>query len=952
MSSKSKQHENPMQAFWDSSHIAGGNAVYLEALYEQYLESPASVAEDWRRYFDQLPKFQSQVDVPHSVVKNHFRLRAKVKSTAVAGVTPQVGLQAGPERKQLGVAKLITAYRQRGHKKAKLDPLNLWQRMEIEDLELGFQKLSKADEDTVFDVGDLNIGTNKAPLKDIVQALEEIYCGHIGVEAAHIADTRQRKWLQHRLERLRGKTTFAKETKQGLLRKLIAAEGLEKYLASKYPGTKRFGLEGGESLVPMLAEMIQICGEKKVKEIVFGMAHRGRLNVLVNLMGKNPTELFDEFEGRAKYKGSSDVKYHQGFSSNVKTRSGDEVHLALAFNPSHLEIVAPVIEGSVRSRQDRRQDRRGNQVVPIIMHGDSAFAGQGVVMETFQMSQTRAYGTGGSIHVVINNQVGFTTNKREDVRSTEYCTEIAKMVQAPIFHVNGDDPEACLYVAQMATDFRMEFNRDVVIDLVCYRRHGHNEADEPSGTQPLMYQVIRNMKTTCEKYAERLESEQVISPEDYRSWANAYRDAMDEGQMVAENILAKPTNTLWVDWSPYIGHEWTVAGDTGYPLTELKQLGARLNEVPDGFLLQRQTQKIYDDRKRMAAGAMPINWGFAELLAYASLLEQGHGVRITGQDSGRGTFSHRHAIVHNQNDGSAYMPLRDIAVKDQLMDLYDSFLSEEAVLAFEYGYATTEPNALVIWEAQFGDFANGAQVVIDQFITSGELKWSRLCGLTMLLPHGYEGQGPEHSSARLERFMQMCAEHNIQVCIPTTPAQIFHMLRRQVIRPMRKPLVVMTPKSLLRHKDAISTLEELAHGEFQNVIPEHDERVLSATTKSLILCSGKVYYELLDAREKEQRFDTAIVRIEQMYPFPDEDLFAAIKGFNKLDDVVWCQEEPKNQGCWYSSAHNFRAVIDRHDKKLDVRYAGRDASASPAAGYAALHVKQQEQLIKDAFQLK
>ncbi|MEM8593913.1 MAG: 2-oxoglutarate dehydrogenase E1 component [Pseudomonadota bacterium] len=940
-----------MHQLWDSSHIAGGNSVYLEALYEQYLEDPNSIHEQWRRYFDQLPKFQSQADLPHSVVKNHFRQNAKVRSTAVAGVTPQVGLQAGPERKQLGVAKLITAYRQRGHKKAQLDPLGIWERDTVEDLELGFQQLSAADEDTEFDVGDLNIGTNRATLKEIVSALESIYCSSIGVEAAHITNTRQRKWIQHRLERSGSSPRFTGERKKILLRKLIAAEGLEKYLASKYPGTKRFGLEGGESLVPILSEMIQVCGEKKVKEIVFGMAHRGRLNVLINLLGKNPSELFDEFEGRAKYEGSSDVKYHQGFSSNVTTRSGSEVHLALAFNPSHLEIVAPVIEGSVRARQDRRQDMRGNQVVPIIMHGDSAFAGQGVVMETFQMSQTRAYGTGGSIHVVINNQVGFTTNKREDVRSTEYCTEIAKMVQAPIFHVNGDDPEACLYVAQLAADFRMEFNRDVVIDLVCYRRHGNNEADEPSGTQPMMYNTIRKMKTTCEKYATQLEQAGVINSADYKAWANEYRDAMDRGDLVAESILAKPNDNKWVDWSPYIGHEWTIEGDTSYPLVDLKKVGARLNEIPEGFLLQRQTNKIYEDRKRMAAGAMPINWGFAELLAYGSLLEQGYGVRITGQDSGRGTFSHRHAIVHSQNDGTAYMPLSEIAKENQLMDLYDSFLSEEAVLAFEYGYATTEPNALVIWEAQFGDFANGAQVVIDQFITSGELKWSRLCGLTMLLPHGYEGQGPEHSSARLERFMQLCAEQNIQVCVPTTPAQTFHMLRRQAIRPMRKPLVVMTPKSLLRHKAAVSTLEDLAHGYFQTVISEHDARVTPEQTSRMILCSGKVYYELLDRRETEELFDTAIVRIEQLYPFPDSDLLESLKVYAQLKDVVWCQEEPQNQGCWYSSLHNFRGVIDRLNPALELRYAGREASASPAAGYAALHVKQQEQLIKDAFQL-
>jgi 2-oxoglutarate dehydrogenase E1 component len=950
MSNKTRKPPESMEELANNAHISGFNSIYVESLYEQYLENPHSVDEQWFRYFEQLPKISNEADIPHSIVKDYFRKLARIKTPAVVGVTPTVNLTASPERKQLGVAKLITAYRQRGHKKSKLDPLGLWQRVHVEDIELSFQQLSKADEDTVFEVGDLNIGQDTATLKEIVDALEETYCGSIGVEAAHIARTRQRKWIQHRLERIKSKPSFSAETKEHLLKRLIAAEGLEKYLASKYPGTKRFGLEGGESFIPMITEMIHICGEKQVKEIVIGMAHRGRLNLLVNVLGKRPDELFDEFEGKAKHQGSSDVKYHQGFSSNMTTRSGNEVHLALAFNPSHLEIVSPVVEGSVRARQDRRNDKQGKQVVPIIMHGDSAFAGQGVVMETFQMSQTRGYGTGGSIHVVINNQVGFTTHKREDIRSTEYCTEIAKMVQAPIFHVNGDDPEACLYVAQLAADYRMEFNRDVVIDLVCYRRRGHNEADEPSGTQPIMYKKIKDLATTCDAYARRLQDENVVSANQYRQFVESYRDKMDQGQLVAERIVSKPNRELFVDWSPYIGQELNVATNTGCSLQFLRSLGSELIEMPEGFVLQRQTKKIYEDRKLMAAGGRPIDWGFAELLAYGSLLKEGYGVRMTGQDCGRGTFSHRHAVVHDQSDGTSHLPLRNIAKDDQLIDVYDSFLSEEAVLAFEYGYASTTPNALVIWEAQFGDFANGAQVVIDQFITSGEIKWSRLCGLTMLLPHGYEGQGPEHSSARLERFMQLCAEHNIQVCVPTTPAQVFHMLRRQAIRPVRKPLVVMTPKSLLRHKSAVSSFKDLSQGSFMSVIGEVDSHDCQDVTR-IVLCSGKIYYELYEMRKSKGLNTTVIIRIEQLYPFPGEELIDMLKVYTNVSDVVWCQEEPQNQGCWYSSLHNFRKVVDQLNPKLEVRYAGREASASPAAGYAALHLKEQKQLINEAFQL-
>ncbi len=778
--------------------------------------------------------------------------------------------------------------------------------------------------------------------------LQQTYCRTIGAEFTHITDSEQRHWFQHRLEGVRGRPVLSADVRSHLLERVTAAEGLEKYLGTKYPGTKRFGLEGGESLIPMLDELIQRSGSYGTKEIVIGMAHRGRLNVLVNTFGKNPRELFDEFEGKKKVElGSGDVKYHQGFSSNVMT-TGGEVHLAMAFNPSHLEIVSPVVEGSVRARQDRRNDSTGEKVLPISIHGDAAFAGQGVVLETFQMSQTRGFKTGGTVHIVINNQVGFTISNPLDARSTEYATDVAKMIQAPILHVNGDDPEAVLFVTQLAVDYRMQFKRDVVIDLVCYRRRGHNEADEPSGTQPLMYQQITKQRTTRELYAESLIKAGVVDDARVQAKVDEYRNALDNGLHVVKSLVKEPNKELFVDWRPYLGHTWTARHDTSFDLKTLQELSAKLLEIPEGFVVQRQVAKIYEDRQKMQAGGLPINWGYAETMAYATLAFEGHPIRMTGQDIGRGTFSHRHAVLHNQKDASTYIPLQHLYEGQPRFDLYDSFLSEEAVLAFEYGYSTTTPNALVIWEAQFGDFANGAQVVIDQFITSGEHKWGRLCGLTMLLPHGYEGQGPEHSSARLERYLQLCAEHNIQVCVPTTPAQIYHLLRRQVIRPLRKPLVVLTPKSLLRHKLAISTLEDLAEGSFQTVIPEIDTLDAAKVTR-LILCSGKVYYDLLEKRRAEGREDIAIVRIEQLYPFPEDDLMEIIAPYTNLTHVVWCQEEPMNQGAWYSSQHHLRRSIGNHNKALGLEYAGRDASAAPACGYASMHAEQQEKLLQDAF---
>jgi 2-oxoglutarate dehydrogenase E1 component len=695
--------------------------------------------------------------------------------------------------------------------------------------------------------------------------------------------------------------------------------------------------------------MLQRMGSHGVIETVLGMAHRGRLNVLVNILGKDPWDLFDEFDGKLPEQsldeGSGDVKYHQGFSTNIMTPGG-EMHLALAFNPSHLEIVCPVVEGSVRARQDRRRDYDGDLVVPVLVHGDAAFAGQGVVMETFQMSQTRGFKVGGTIHVIINNQIGFTTHRQDDARSTEYCTEVAKMVQAPIFHVNADDPEAVLFVTQLAADYRMEFRKDVVIDLVCYRRRGHNEAEEPMKTQPLMYRKIHSQPTTRSLYLDRLEREGVVSREAADKMADDYRAILENGGHVALSIVHEPDTKLFVDWAPYLHKDWTEPADTGVPLGVIQDLAHRLEALPEGFVVQRQVQKIMEDRHLMTAGALPINWGYAEVMAYATLIHEGFPVRLTGQDTGVGTFSHRHACLYNQKNGKRWIPLNHLR-QDVNFDIYDSLLSEEAVVAFEYGYATTTPHVLVAWEAQFGDFANGAQVVIDQFISSGEAKWKRLCGLSMLLPHGYEGAGPEHSSARLERFLQLCAQHNMQVCVPTTPGQVFHMLRRQVIRPARLPLVALTPKSLLRHKLAVSTLEDLSDGRFHNVIGEIDD-LDPAASERLVLCSGKVYYDLLEKRREAGNHTVAIVRLEQLYPFPERELEEVIAPYRNLKDVVWCQEEPMNQGAWYSSQHHMRRVILRHDDTIYLSYAGREPFAAPAGGHPGLHTQRQNRLVEEA----
>lgn len=752
-----------MEQMRRSGHISAGNASYVEELYEKYLQDPAAIPEQWRSYFETLPLVEgtNEADISHATIRDHFLLLSKNQARVVP--VSAASINADYERKQFAVSELINGYRRRGHLKANLDPLGLQPAEDVPALELEHHKLSVADLDTSFQTGNLFFGKNEATLRDIVDALEMTYCGSVGVEYMHITDEAEKMWVQQRMESARSLPSFGSIFRQRILDRLIAAEGLERYLGSKYPGTKRFGLEGGESFIPCLAELVHRAGSAGIVETVIGMAHRGRINVLVNLLGKDPADLFDEFEGRYEPGfGSGDVKYHQGFSSNIMTPAG-EMHLALGFNPSHLEIVAPVIEGSVRARMDRRGDAAGDRVLAINVHGDAAFAGQGVVMETFQMSQTRGFYTGGTIHIVINNQIGYTVSEQDDARSTHYCTDVAKIVQAPIFHVNGDDPEAVVFVAQVALDYRMFFKKDVIIDIVCYRRRGHNEGDEPSITQPIMYRNIRKHPTTLALYAEKLIAEGALAADDYEPRLAAYRGHLDEGSAVAWNCVREPDRSLYVDWSPYLGHDWNTPSDTRFDLREFQAVATRLDALPEGFVPHRQVVKILEDRRKMAAGAMAINWGFGEIMAYATLLAQGYNIRLTGQDVGRGTFSHRHAVLHDQKAGDSHVPLSHLVTGDNRFSLYDSFLSEEAVLAFEYGYSGTSPNTLVIWEAQFGDFANGAQVVVDQFIASGEHKWARLSGLTMLLPHGYEGAGPEHSSARLERYLQLSAEHNVQI---------------------------------------------------------------------------------------------------------------------------------------------------------------------------------------------
>ena len=932
------------------SYLFGSNAPYIEELYEEFLNDPNSVEEYWRKYFSELAvqPGAAERDVAHRPIQESFVKLAKSRPIA-AGSVDETML-----KKQVGVLRLISAYRIQGVGAAQLDPLKRKPPIHIEGLDPKFHGLSDSDMAVKFNVGsgDFGGGYEKLTLSEILGKLKQTYCGTIGIEYMHITNRAERRWIREYFEKTSSTPKFNVDEKLYILKQLTAAETLERYLQNKYVGQKRFGVEGGESSILALNYLVQNAGKDGVEEVIVGMAHRGRLNVLVNTLGKQPSDLFAEFEGRAEIKlPSGDVKYHTGFSSDIATPTGP-MHVTLAFNPSHLEIVNPVVEGSSRAKQDRRGSDGQKQVLPVLIHGDSAFIGLGVNQAVFNMSLTRGYTTGGSIHIVVNNQIGFTTSDTRDTRSTVYCTDIAKMVDAPIFHVNGDDPEAVCLVMQAAMDYRKTFHKDVVIDVVCYRKNGHNESDDPTLTQPMMYKAVAKHPGTRAIYADKLAQEGIVSKEQADSYVQAYRDALDRGEHVEQTRLTNYTSKHSVDWTKYQGQDWREAVESGLSAEDIKRLADKFTAVPEGFGLHNTSKRLIANRKAMAAGEQNVDWGMAETIAYASLVSHGTGVRISGEDSGRGTFSHRQAVLHDQNrekwDSGTYISLQHISDNQAPFTVIDSILNEEAVMAYEYGYACSAPDMLTIWEAQFGDFANGAQVAIDQFISSGETKWGRLCGLTVILPHGYDGQGPEHSSGRLERWLQLCAEHNMQIVTPSEASQMFHILRRQALRSVRKPLVIFMSKRLLRFKDATSPLENFLEGTtFRPVIGDTAERADNGKVKRVILCSGQVYYDVAAGRaERALEEEVAIVRVEQLYPFPYAEAEAELAKYPNAADIMWVQEEPKNQGAWYQTRHRLEYLAQNGQK---VVYAGRPASASPAVGYASKHTAQLKQLVEDAF---
>ena len=936
-------------SFIESSSIQGANAPYVEAFYEQFLDDPESVDPSWRAYFRNIQDQSAPREVAHSDVVARFeKLAREPRRLAVA----EAGFDARAAEKQAGVLRLINYYRVRGHQAARLDPLGLAPIDNIADLDPGYHGLGAEDMDTVFNTGTLATKHDRLPLKEIIRVLKSVYTDTIGAEYMYLTETTEKRWIQRRLEAVAFQPRISEDRKREVLKQLVAAEGLERYLHNKYVGQKRFSLEGGDALMPALDEILHACAARDVEEIVIGMAHRGRLNVLVNALGKSPGDLFAEFEGKYKeedLKKAGDVKYHMGFSTDVEV-DGKRLHLVLAFNPSHLEIVNPVVEGSVRARQIRRLDEQGQKVVPVLIHGDAAFAGQGVVMETLQLSHSKGYATGGTVHLIVNNQIGFTTpnpieaNPGHEARTSRYCTDIAKMLESPVFHVNGDDPEAVAFVTRLAMDFRNEFHKDVIVDICCYRRWGHNEADEPSVTSPTMYEAVKKQPTTLTLYARKLEEEGAVSKAEYESLVKAYRVGLDMGDNSARTTLGLVGNKYTVDWAKHRQGEWDTPTDTTVTAAALRKLSDALLKLPDGFTLHPRVQKIYEDRAKMAAGELPMDWGFAETMAYATLANEGFYIRLSGQDARRGTFFHRHATIHDYKTGERFTPLRHLTKEKYRFVVNDTLLSEVGVLGFEYGYSTTDPDTLVIWEAQFGDFANGAQVLFDQFIASGYAKWGRLCGLVNFLPHGYEGQGPEHSSARLERYLQLCAENNQQVCVPSTPAQMFHMLRRQMKRSLKLPLIVMTPKSLLRHPLSVSSLDDLTKGGFQPVIQEIETLDPNQVTR-IVFCSGKVYFDLLQARQKAGLDNVALVRVEQLYPFPREGYEQALAAFPNAKEVMWCQEEPENQGAWYQIKHRLSAYLQPQHQLL---YSTRKGASTTAVGYLKVHQKQQEHVVQEA----
>lgn len=938
------------QNYEENTYLFAGNAPYIEELYEAYLDNPGSVPKNWRDYFNSMQNMPAsdgseRTDVRHAPIISAFSERARQPYRAL-----QPSTSAELEKKRIAAQQMTAAYRFQGSLWANLDPLQRRERPAIPELEPSFYGFTEADMDLAFNISNTYFGPETASLRDLLQMLRNTYCRTLGAEFMYISDHAQKRWMQERLESIQSTPRFLPDKKRRILERLTSAEGMERYLHTRYVGQRRFSLEGSESFIVALDEAIQRAGEQGIQEVVLGMAHRGRLNVLMNIMGKMPHDLFAEFEGTQEMgTRSGDVKYHQGFVRDISTPGGP-VHLSLAFNPSHLEIVNPVVEGSAKARMKHRKDEDGSEVLPILVHGDAAFVGQGVVMETLNLAQTRGYRTGGTLHIVINNQIGFTTSDPRDSRSTLYCTDVVKMIEAPVLHVNGDDPEAVSLAVQIALDFRMTFRKDVVVDVVCYRKLGHNEQDTPSMTQPLMYKKVDQHPGVRHIYTEKLISQGVVTEQIAQAMAIKYRERMDAGEPAIDPVISNAVSKSASEWQPYLEKRWKHKVDTALPIEELKRLTERITTVPPDFKVHPLVERVLHDRLAMGMGKEKVDWGMGEHLAFASLLAAGFPVRLSGQDSGRGTFVHRHAVLHDQNrerwDAGTYIPLQHVSDGQAEFTVIDSVLSEESVLAFEYGYSTAAPNTLTIWEAQFGDFANGAQVVIDQFITSGEAKWGRVSGLVMMLPHGYEGQGPEHSSARLERYLQLCAEENIQVVQPSCASQIFHVLRRQMLRMYRKPLIVLTPKSLLRNKNAASHIDELATGHFYPLIGEADGTIKAQDVMRVLACSGKIYYELVGERQKRGRQDMAIIRIEELYPFPHDMFRQTLSGFPACKEVMWVQDEPRNQGAWLQIQHNLLAGMPA-GQKLSV--ASRPASSSPAAGYLDLHMEQQKALLDAAF---
>jgi len=936
------------------SFLNGANIDFIEGLYQSYLEDPASVDPSWRALFDaeggglpitleSSPKGSDRPAYAHGAHASAGRGKDPVSSAVM-------GLQAR-------VDQTINAFRLRGHLLARLDPLNRPRPVSEHIADVGMvnpESFTAAELDSMVDSSDV-FPEKQVKLRDLLERLRRTYCGTLGVEFMDILDSNRRRWLMPRMEHSENHPRLSPDEQKRVLEKLSFAEGFESFLHTKYLGQKRFALEGGETLIPMLDAMLQTAAPLGVQEVVVGMAHRGRLNVLTNILGKSPDLIFSEFNGPrdpSGFLGRGDVKYHMGFSSDYETVEGRKVHLSLAFNPSHLEAVNPVVEGRVRAKQDRAGDGNHGRVMPVLIHGDAAFIGQGVVAETLNLSDLVGYDTGGTIHIVINNQVGFTTDP-SDSRSSIYCTAITKMLDVPVFHVNADDPEACVHAMRLATQYRSTFKSDVVIDLICYRRWGHNEGDEPSWTQPHMYEIIRGRGSIREVYGQHLIAEGVLTEAEVEAVREKAADAYAAAHGVAtENPAYKGPSFLQGLWQNYVGGPDSAVEDpvTGVDKATLKALLKKLATLPAGFTPHRDVQRtVISVREAVAEEEKPFHWSIAENLAYATLLDEGHGIRLTGQDTERGTFSHRHAVLHDVKSGEKYTALKHLSEKQGAFRIYNSPLSEFACLGFEYGYSLDSPDGLVVWEAQFGDFANNAQVMIDQFIASGETKWNRLSGLVMLLPHGYEGAGPEHSSARLERFLELCAEDNLQVAYPTTPAQIFHLLRRQVLRPWRKPLIVMTPKSLLRASWAMSTLDELSTGRFQRVIGE-PEGFDFAKAKRLFLCSGKVYYDLAKAREAAGDTTTALVRLEQLYPFPEAELAAIVAKMPALETLAWVQEEPQNAGAWHFVLPRLLKLLSgRAPGSTRIDYIGRAAAASPATGLSKAHELETRLLLETAF---